>query len=450
MREEENERLTRTGPGTPAGEWMRRYWQPIALSEELDGVRPLVAPKVMGQDLVLFRDDSGELGLVDRGCPHRGADLAHGRLEDGGLRCCFHGWLFGRDGSCLDTPAEPADSPLKSRVRLGSYPVREINGIFWGYLGPGEPPELPALDCFRAPADHTFAWKGLLECNWLQALEVGIDPAHASYLHRFFQDEDPEDSYGKQFRAASQGTDLPMTKILREYGRPDIGATRTPYGIRITALRTLDGTDTQGLPMDGSRTHVRITHQVLPHAFHIPLDAETAITQWHVPIDDNSCYWYALFSSVGGPVDQEEMRRQRVGAVTLPDYRPRFGRANNYGYDPAEQLTTTYTGLGTDINVHDQWAVEGQGAIQDRTREHLGRSDKVIVMYRRMLGEAISAVERGEDPPLVLPPKEAARVQGPVTLDGIGPTDGWQEHWTTATAKQRAESSWAHPLETDG
>ncbi|MDN3028291.1 aromatic ring-hydroxylating dioxygenase subunit alpha [Streptomyces sp. S.PB5] len=450
MREEENERLTRTGPGTPGGDLMRRYWQPVALSEELDGVRPLVAPKVLGQDLVLFRDEHGELGLVDRGCPHRGADLALGRLEDGGLRCCFHGWLFARDGACLDTPAEPADSALATRVRLGSYPVREINGVIWGYLGPGEPPALPALDCFEAPADHAFAWKGLLECNWLQALEVGIDPAHASYLHRFFEDEDPSDSYGKQFRATSQGTALPMTKILREYGRPDIDAARTPYGLRITALRTLDGTDTEGRAMDGSRTHVRVTHQVFPHGFHIPLDAETAITQWHVPIDDTSCYWYAQFTSVGRPVDQEAMRRQRVDAVTLPDYRPRFNRANGYGYDPVEQLTTTYTGLGTDINVHDQWAVEGQGAVQDRTREHLGRSDKAIVMYRRMLGEAMSAVQRGEDPPLVLPAERAAGIRGPVTLDGIGPTKGSAQYWAAVTAKQRADSSWAQPAATDG
>jgi hypothetical protein len=200
--------------------------------------------------------------------------------------------------------------------------------------------------------------------------------------------------------------------------------------------------------MDGSRTHVRVTHQVFPHAFHIPLDAETAITQWHVPVDDTSCYWYALFTSVGGPVDREEMRRQRVGAVTLPDYRPRFGRENAYGYDPAEQLTTTFTGLGTDINVHDQWAVEGQGPVQDRTREHLGRSDRAIVMYRRMLGEAVAAVGRGEDPPLVLPAEQAARIQGPVTLDGIGPTEGWQQYWAAATAKRRADSSWAQPLET--
>jgi phenylpropionate dioxygenase-like ring-hydroxylating dioxygenase large terminal subunit len=449
MRSEENERLTQTGVGTPAGEWMRRYWQPIALAEELSpelaGDRPLVAARVLGQDLVLFRDERGELGLVDRGCPHRGADLALGRLEDGGLRCCFHGWLFARDGRCLQTPAEPERSPLTSRVRLGSYPVRELNGIIWGYLGPGDAPAFPALDCFAAPATYTFAWKGFLDCNWLQALEVGIDPAHASYLHRFAVDDDPGDSYGKQFRAASQGSNLPMTKILREYGRPEISVERTGYGMRLTALRRLDA---DGL--DGSQTHVRVTHQVFPHAFCIPLDAGTSITQWHVPVDDGSCYWYAIFSSIDAPVDAAEMRRQRVGAVTVPGYKPVFNRANNYGYDPAEQRTLTYTGLGTDINVHDQWAVEGQGRIHDRSREHLGSSDKGIATYRRLLREAIAQVERGEMPALVLPPVAAARLRGPVVLDGIGPTDDWEQHWARVTKLRREASPWAEPVPAAG
>lgn len=436
MRAEENVRLTRTGPGTPGGAFMRRYWQPVALAEELGGLRPVVTPRVLGQDLVLFRDERGELGLVDRGCPHRGADLGLARLEDGGLRCVFHGWLFDRTGRCLDTPAEPDGSPLADKVRLGSYPVREVNGIVWGYLGPGDPPALPALDCYTAPESHTFAWKGFLDCNWLQALEVGIDPAHASYLHRFFVDEDPEEAYGKQFRGASQGTALPMTRILREYARPHIDVDRTDYGLRITALRELDGEH-------AGSTHVRVTHQVFPHAFHIPLDADTAITQWHVPVDDTSCYWYAIFTSLGREMDKAEMRRQRVEAVTLPDYKPIQSRANGYGYDPLEQRTLTYTGLGMDINVHDQWAVEGQGAIADRTRERLGASDKAISVYRKLLGEAIAAAERGEAPRLVLPHEEAAEVRGPVTFDGVGPSADWRTYWDEVTRRRRAESPWA-------
>jgi phthalate 4,5-dioxygenase oxygenase subunit len=136
--------------------------------------------------------------LVERRCAHRGADLSLGRLEDGGLRCYFHGWLFAGDGSCLEVPAEPVGSTFASKVRITSYPVRERNGIYWAYLGPGEPPNLPALDCFTAPDEYAFAFKGYLDCNWLQALEVGIDPAHASYLHRFEHDGEDGDAYGSR------------------------------------------------------------------------------------------------------------------------------------------------------------------------------------------------------------------------------------------------------------
>ncbi|MFE4539983.1 Rieske 2Fe-2S domain-containing protein, partial [Streptomyces scopuliridis] len=412
--------MTETGPGTRAGDWMRLYWQPVALSEELAGPRPVVAVKLLGEDLVLFRNEDGSLGLVERRCPHRGADLSLGRLEDGGLRCYFHGWLFDAVGACLETPAEPVGSKLASRVRITTYPVRERNGIVWGYLGPGEPPALPALDCFLAPEEFTFAFKGFLDCNWLQALEVGIDPAHASYLHRFAEDDDSGDAYGKQFRNVSLGTDLPMTKILREYGRPEIINARTEYGQRIVALRRIDG---EG--HDGNATHVRITHQVFPHGITIPLSATMAITQWHVPVDDTSCYWYAMFTSLDEPVDREKMREQRLDGITLPDYKPVRNRSNQYLFDPEEQRTTTYTGLGHDINVHDQMAVEGQGHIHDRTREHLSRSDKSIVTYRRMLLAAIDAVAEGRSPELLLKDTADVESRGGGPPPPVGGRRGW-------------------------
>ena len=159
----------------------------------------------------------GRYGLIDRHCAHRGADLAFGRLENGGLRCAFHGWLFDVSGQCLETPAEPKDSVLCKGIKQRAYPVIEKGGILWAYLGEGEPPAFPEIDCFVAPDAYTFAFKGHIKCNWLQALEVGIDPAHASFLHRFFEDEDTSSAYGKQFRGASAGSDMPMTKILREY-----------------------------------------------------------------------------------------------------------------------------------------------------------------------------------------------------------------------------------------
>jgi phenylpropionate dioxygenase-like ring-hydroxylating dioxygenase large terminal subunit len=195
---------------------------------------------LLGERLVVFRDRYGCYGLVGRACPHRGADLAFGRLEDGALRCSFHGWLFDIDGNCLETPAEPEGSKLHTKVRHNAYPVRERSGILFAYLGPGDPPAFPHFDCFVAPDQYTFAFKGHIACNWLQAVEVGIDPAHASFLHRFFEDPDPDADYGKQFRATSADLATPMTKIMREFPRPSIETQRTDYGLRLITLRQID------------------------------------------------------------------------------------------------------------------------------------------------------------------------------------------------------------------
>ena len=429
---EQNDFMTRIMPGTPAGTLMRLYWQPAALSDELAGERKVKGLRLLGQNLVLFRDEAGRLGLLDRDCAHRGADLAFGRLEDGGLRCTFHGWLFDADGRCLETPAEPEGSRLCAGIRQRSYPVVERNGIVFAYLGEGEPPAFPAFDCFEAPGTHTFAFKGLIECNWLQALEVGIDPAHASFLHRFFEDEDTSASYGKQFRGASAGTDIPMTRLLREYTRPQIEIERTDFGLRLVALRKVDD----------ERTHVRVTNLAFPHAFVIPMSAEMTITQWHVPIDDTSCYWYAIFTSFGAAVDHRRMREQRLELYTLPDYRPRLNRSNDYGFHLAEQRSQTFTGMGQDINVHDQWAIEGQGPIQDRTREHLGQSDKAIATYRRMLVAAIEQAMAGERPPMVLTPAEAQAMHGPAAIDGIGPGGAWVDYWQRIDRERRSAAVW--------
>ena len=432
MSQELNDRITRTGRGTPAGKLMRRYWQPAALVAELDGPRPVVPVQLLGENFVLFRDAAGRYGLLDRDCPHRGADLAFGRLEDGGLRCAFHGWLFDVDGRCLQTPAEPVGSRFCEKLRQGAYPVVEKNGILFAWLGEGEPPAFPEIDCFTAPDAYTFAFKGRIDCNWLQALEVGIDPAHASFLHRFFEDENVSDAYGKQFRAASAGSDLPMTMILREYDRPTINVERTEYGLRIIALREIDG----------ERTHVRVTNQLFPTAFVIPMSADMTITQWHVPVDDETCYWYAIFTSYTQPVDKAKMTAQRLELYELPNYVSRKNKSNDYGFDPHEQEHSTYTGMGADINVHDQWAVESMGRIQDRTREHLGTSDKAIIQYRRLLREQIDAVAGGLEPMLVLDNKGAKAIQGPGTMDGIGPSRGWETFWMEVDVARRRGAPW--------
>jgi phthalate 4,5-dioxygenase oxygenase subunit len=430
---EQNELMTRVGPGTPGGRLLRNYWQPVALADEFQGKRPVRPVRLLGQDLVLFRDETGRYGLLDRDCPHRGADLAYGRVEDGGLRCAFHGWLFDVAGRCLQTPAEPQGSKLAGRIRQRAYPVVEKSGMLFAYLGDGTPPAFPAFDCFVAPETHTFAFKGHLECNWLQALEVGIDPAHASYLHRFFEDEDTSASYGKQFRGASADSSMPITKVLREFDRPEISVEKTDYGMRLIALRKLSEAD----------THVRVTNLMFPQAFVIPMSAEMTISQWHVPVDDHNCYWYAIFTSFTGPVDKGAMRDQRLQLYTLPDYKPRINKSNHYGFDPDQQRTATYTGMGHDINVHDQWAVESLGAIQDRTREHLGTTDKGIIAYRKLLVDAIEKNAAGAKPLMVLDEAAAGALTGPPSIDGIGPTGRWNEYWQEADLKRRRASSWA-------
>ncbi|NKE43941.1 aromatic ring-hydroxylating dioxygenase subunit alpha [Roseomonas frigidaquae] len=432
---EVNERLTRVGPGTPGGRVLRQYWQPIALVDELDAKRPVRAVRALGQDFVLFRDEAGRLGLLDRDCPHRNADLAFGRLEDGGLRCPFHGWLFDVQGQCLDTPAEPEGSTLCTRIRQRSYPVEIRSGIVFAFLGEGAAPPFPALDCFTAPDTHVFAFKGLISCNWLQALEVGIDPAHASFLHRFFEDGDAAQSYGKQFRATSDGSDLPMTYVLREYARPRIEVENTDYGLRVTALRTIND----------ATTHVRVTNLVFPQAFVIPMSAEMTITQWHMPVDDTHTYWVAIFTSFAKPVDKAQMRAQRLESYSLPDYLPKLGRHNDYGFDPDEQATATYTGMGEDINVHDQWAVESQGAIQDRTRENLASSDKAIAANRRLLLRAMAAMEEGRPPALMQDAEATRRIIGPATIDTMAPTAEWESRWRDAVARRRGAAPWAPP-----
>ena len=177
--------------------------------------------------------------------------------------------------------------------------------------------------------------------------------------------------------------------------------------------------------------------------FVIPLSETLTITQMHVPVDDTRTYWYSVFTSFGAPVDKEAMRNQRLQFIALPDYIPKSGRHNNWGFNAEEQRSTTYLGMGEeDINVHDQWAVESMGPIQDRTREHLGTSDKVIMANRRMLIKAIEQVQAGAQPPMALSAAEAAQLTGPDTMDCIAPADRWDAFWREAAARKRAGASW--------
>lgn len=397
-----NDRITRIGPDTPAGAVLRRYWQPAALAEEL-AHGDLVPVNLLGERLALVRNDAGQLVLATR----------------------------------IASPQEPpAFYPDAKDIKLDPagpvYPVENRNGLFFTYMGPGTPPEFPNFDCFRAPDSHVFAFKGLWECNWLQALEIGIDPAHASFLHRFLEDEDTSEGYGKQFRDKAADTDIPMTQLLREYPRPDIEVEETDFGLKITALRRLNN----------GHTHVRVTNQIFPEAICIPMSREMTITQWHVPIDDYTCYWYTMFTSFQKPVNKDLMREQRLKEHRLPDYAPLKNRTNDYHYDPAEQATMTYTGMGLDINVHDQWAVEGMGRIQDRTQEHLGRSDAAIIRYRRMLRAAIASVENGTDELPMRNGTVPSEIVGPLSNDAIANSADWKNASQQADMARRADCPW--------
>jgi len=219
---------------------------------------------------------------------------------------------------------------------------------------------------------------------------------------------------------------------MREVTRPRIEVEETDYGFRIVTLRQIS---------DAS-THVRVTNLVFPNAFMIPMSREMTISQWHVPIDDTKHYWYAIFTSFDKPVDKETMRNQRLELYQLPDYIPNRNKSNDYGFDPHEQAHETYTGMGADINVHDQWACESMGAIQDRTQEHLGTSDKAIIAYRRLLRQAMEQAGKGEKPILVVDETQAAGITGPLAIDGIGPVDDWKAYYQRSEAERRHAMSW--------
>ena len=431
---EQNDFITRIGPGTPAGGLMRHYWQPAALVDELAGNARSSRCGCSAKTWCIFKDGKGRYGLIGRrvriAAPisltagwKTAACVAH---STAGCSMC--------GGQCLETPAEPEGSNLCANVRQKAYPVVEKSGILFAYLGPGEPPALPHFDCFIAPQTHTFAFKGMIDCNWLQSLEVGIDPVHTSFLHRFFQDEDPSQAYGKLFRDTSRDSDMPMSRIMREFTRPRIEVEPTDFGFRLVTLRQISE----------ASTHVRVTNLMFPNAFIIPMSREMTITQWHVPIDDEKHYWYAIFTSFGAPVDKDEMRRQRLALYQLPDYVPNKNKSNDYGFDAHEQEHETFTGMGADINVHDQWACESMGSIQDRTSEHLGTSDKAISAYRKLLRQAIEQAGKGERPIMVLDAARAQGITGPAAVDGIGPADDWQGYWQKSEVSKRRAASWTN------
>lgn len=385
--QEENDLLTRVGPGTPAGEMLRRYWQPVALAEELP---PGGAPKPVrffGEDLVLFRDDKGKAGLLDIHCSHRGANLSYGRVEDGGLRCIYHGWLYNVEGRCLDQPGEPEGGRSRETIRQKAYPCLEKAGLIFGYFGPGEPPLLPAYEIFEVRDEYRFAYKVHSECNYLQGNEGNIDPRHLSFLHRFFDENLAGGGRPSRYSTVG-GSNVSPNQLCGENLAPPIELELENFGMRILTWRPV-----------GEKAYLRVSNFVMPNLCAVPGETQGAgyLVNWHVPIDDEHHWKFMIVFSREAALDQDKFM-ERYTAGMLPEYRSARNGGNRYLQDREEQKTRSFTGLGSSFPVHDLYATESQGPIQNRTREHLVTSDKAIVAARKQLLKAIQDVQEGRDP----------------------------------------------------
>jgi phenylpropionate dioxygenase-like ring-hydroxylating dioxygenase large terminal subunit len=414
---EENELLTRIGPGTAAGELMRRYWQPAALSEELpDGGAPIPV-RLFGDDLVLFRDEEGLPGLLGIHCAHRGADLSYGRIEDGGLRCIYHGWLYDRTGRCLEQPGEPVGSTFHERIRHTAYPCQEKGGIIFAYMGPGDPPLFPGYEFLSVPDENRVVTKIFQDCNYLQGNEGNQDPIHLSFLHQMRRD---------------QVSDLAIrTDLMARDTVPKIDLEIADWGLRIYAVRNADQ-DTK---------YVRLTNTVMPNLTCFGGYRDGYSVNWHVAIDDTHHWKYTIMFRRGGPMDKQQTMQAR--ADTTQDYHLVRNKANRYLQDREEMKATTFLGMGSAFQVHDTWATEGAGPIQDRTQEHLTPGDIAIVTARKLLLAAIKDVQDGRDPRNVVRDEDANRYADLVLMSRVIPIETdhrtfWKEEPREMTAATRS------------
>jgi phthalate 4,5-dioxygenase len=401
LNDRDNERLTRVGPGTPTGNLFRSYWIPALLSSEVqeaDGAP--VRVRLLGEDLVAFRDTNGSVGLVDAFCPHRRAPMFFGRNEECGLRCVYHGWKFSRDGACVDVPSEPPDSLFKTKVSIAAYPTHEAGGIVWTYMGPPEKqPALPDYELIRAPQTHRSVSKTFQDCNYLQALEGGVDPTHATILHN------------------QKVGDL---SLLRDYYRvaAQLEIDETDYGIFYAGVRHVD-----------EDTHwIRGYHWIMP-GYHMRGQVDSTFWLYTkaaptidghiwIPIDDTTTWVYNFMYShdPSQPITAQQIYDDETWSGRGPadldaGFKPKRNLSNDYLIDRRLQKTTM-TGI-TGINTQDFAVQEAMGQIKDRSNEHLGRSDQVVILLRKMLLDSVARVERGEAPVGV----------DPASYRGIRPVD---------------------------
>ncbi|MBS0407343.1 MAG: Rieske 2Fe-2S domain-containing protein [Proteobacteria bacterium] len=379
---EDNETLVRVGPGTPMGQLMRQYWIPFLKSADVEQDGQPHKVRLLGEDLVAFRDSGGKVGLVDHACPHRGAPMVFARNEEDGIRCIYHGWKFNVEGRCQDMPAEPANSPMCSRMTIKAYPVRERNGVLWAYMGPSRdaPPLLPELEWNMVPEANCVVTLRVQECNWLQALEGEVDSAHAAILHG--------SRNGSTITQWRQGQDLTPTFEIQQH----------EAGISIAARRK-DGAE---------KNYVRVNQFLMPFWTLVPPQTQYPELSGHawVPIDDNHTL-AIMFSYTPDQPFYEKTRKlfkeghkgretghhsevayeQKPVSVPFHKYWSRFNRANAYEYDYDSGLPGLW--------LEDAACQSGVAAIYDRTREHLGTTDSGIARVRRMLLENAKKLAQG-------------------------------------------------------
>jgi phenylpropionate dioxygenase-like ring-hydroxylating dioxygenase large terminal subunit len=378
---EENQLLTQTDRGTPAGELLRRYWQPVALAAELPvGGAPL-AVRILGEDLALFRDEQGRIGLLGIHCSHRGTDLSYGRIENGGLRCLYHGWLYDIHGRCLEQPGEPGGGANRDSIHHLAYPCQEHGGIIFAYMGPGEPPLLPNYEFLNQPAAHLCAYKVYHECNYLQANEGNIDPVHLSYLHRFLEHKD--EPY-----TGVRGSSESHYNLIAKSEPPKLEVEITDFGVRIYSVRD----------MGAEQSYLRVSNFILPNlsAFPGQTGGEGFGVNWHVPIDDSHHWKYCFFFNRSAPLD----KRVVDSALAEVDaaYHLVRNESNRFLQDRDSMRRQTFTGMGSGFQTHDGFATGSQGAIQDRTRENVVSSDIAILAARKLMAKCIGDMQAGRDP----------------------------------------------------
>lgn len=408
LRADANETLSRVGPGSPMGELFRRFWLPAVLTSELtEPDSPPVRLRILGEDLVAFRDTAGRVGIVQAFCPHRLAPLFFGRNEEGGLRCAYHGWKFDVTGSCMETPNVPKSAPdIRDRVGITAYPTHESAGVVWVYMGPAElRPPFCGLEYANLPVEQTFAARWLQRTNWSQGLEGEIDSSHISWLHRDF-----DKNTTKQKSTGAQMTDD---------AAPHIELRQTDYGMVYGARRDHDG-----------QYLWRVTQFILPMFSLIPRAPGDFVQgggrAW-VPVDDNNTTVFTFGYRVDHAIGQEELDtyylsgalfppRTEPGRYTLPDggvidtHLPVATKENDYLVDREMQRTTNFTGIW---GVHDQdralaensRALPGDPGIADRSAEHLVSSDRAVVAARRILINLADALRKGTEPAVVAKPE---------------------------------------------